>query len=111
MIVQFPTRKMEKACNSQKAMVAEWGAKMAKKLQQRLMELNAATTLQDISKLPPARCHELTGNLKGCLSVDLEHPYRLVFRPHHDPVPCKADGGLDWSQVTQVLIIGVMDTH
>ena len=111
MVIHFPTRKLEKSCNSQQAMAAEWGTKMAKKLQQRLMELRAATTLHDISKLPPARCHEMSNNLKGCLSVDLDHPYRLIFKPYHDPFPRKDDGGLNWPQVTEVLIVGVMDTH
>ncbi|WP_435051706.1 type II toxin-antitoxin system RelE/ParE family toxin [Desulfolithobacter dissulfuricans] len=84
---------------------------MARKLQQRLMELKAASTLDDISRLPPARCHELTGNRKGQLSVDLEHPYRLLFVPAHNPLPTKEDGGVDWASITEIEIIGIVDTH
>ncbi len=111
MEISFRTKKLQKACNSAKAMNAEWGDKMAKKLQQRLSELQAADTLHDVSRLPPARCHELSNNLAGYLSVDLVHPYRLLFLPNHDPVPTKDDGGLDWSAVTAVCITGVEDTH
>jgi proteic killer suppression protein len=43
--------------------------------------------------------------------VDLDHPYRLLFIPANDPLPEREDGGLDWSQVAEVEIIGVVDTH
>jgi len=92
-------------------MKRHWGASLTKKLQQRLMELKAAETLEDISRLPPARCHELKGDRKGQLSVDLTHPYRLVLRPDHDPAPGKSDGGLDWTKVTRVLVLEIVDTH
>jgi proteic killer suppression protein len=48
----------------------------------------------DISRLPPARCHELTGNRSGQLSVDLEYPYRLLFIPANEPIPIHPHGGL-----------------
>jgi len=58
-----------------------------------------------------AKNDELTGNRKGQLSVDLDHPYRLILKPDHDPVPQRKEGGLDWQSVTQIKIIGVVDTH
>jgi len=88
-----------------------YGPNRARKLMRRLMELSAATNLAQIPKTPPPRCHELTGNLKGKLSVDLEHPWRLLFVPVHNPVPTKKDGGLDWDQVTAVEITAIDDTH
>jgi proteic killer suppression protein len=59
----------------------------------------------------PHRCHELTNNLKGKLSVDLDHPYRLLFRPTNVPLPMRAQGGLDWSQITSIEIVEIKDTH
>ena len=111
MDVSFATRSMQKVCSSEKEMKRKWGAALTKKLQQRLLELKAADTLDDISRLPPARCHELTGNRKGELSVDVAHPYRLVFKPNHDPLPLKPGGGLDWALVTSVIVLEVVDTH
>ena len=111
MEVLFSTRKMQRECSAEHEMVRRWGKPLAKKLQQRLMELTAARTLADMSRLPPARCHELTLNRKGQLSVDLAHPYRLIFVPDHDPVPSRPDGGLDWAGVTRVVILEVVDTH
>ena len=81
-----------------------------KRLRQRLDELRAAETLDVVRKLP-GRCHELSGARSGELSLDLEHPYRLIFEPAHNPIPKKPDGGLDWSAVKAVRIIEVTDTH
>lgn len=61
--------------------------------------------------LPAARCHELKGDRKGSLAVDLHGGLRLVFQPDHDPSPTRADGGLDWDQVTAILITAITDYH
>lgn len=111
MEMSFANRSLQKACSSEKDMKRTWGAPMAKKLQQRLAELVAAVTLEDISCLPPARCHELTGNREGQLSVDLVQPYRLIFVPDHDPAPVRPDGGLDRTQVTKIVVLEVCDPH
>lgn len=84
---------------------------MARKLQQRLMELGAADNLADISHLPPPRLHELSGNRAGQFSVDLEHPYRLLFIPSENPIPKTDDGGMDRIQITMIEIIAIQDTH
>ena len=102
---------MRKTCSSEKAMMRECGQKTARKLKQRLAELDAAKTLDDMKRLPAARCHELTQNRKGQLAVDLAHPHRLVFAPDHDPVPRKPDGGLDWSGVTRIVVLEITDYH
>ena len=111
MVIYFKTKKMQKLCSKGAEAIKKLGPKGGLKLQQRIMELHAAKTLDDISRVPPARCHELTGNRKGQLSVDLDHPYRLIFIPANDPLPELEAGGLDWARVTEVEIIGVVDTH
>lgn len=111
MVIYFKTKKLQKICNKGAEAIKKLGHKCGVKLQQRMMELSAAESLEDISRFPPARCHELTGNRKGQLSVDLEHPYRLLFIPAHDPVPERQEGGLDWKGVTEIEIITIADTH
>jgi len=111
MVIYFNTKKLQKWCSKSAEAIKELGSKGGLKLQQRMMELQAAETLKDISRLPPARCHELTGNRKGQISVDLEHPYRLLFIPAHNPVPERLEGGLNWTAVTEVKIIEIADTH
>ncbi len=92
-------------------MTKKLGSKCAGKLKQRLMELAAADTLSVISHLPPSRCHELTGKEAGVFSVDLEHPLRLLFISADEPVPRHEDGGIDRTQVKEIEIIGIKDTH
>jgi plasmid maintenance system killer protein len=111
MEIRFASSKMAKLCNSQKEMRGRLGPQCAERLQQRLEELRAAATLEDMRLLPGPRCHELKQGRKGQLAVDLVHPRRLVFEPAHDPVPTKEDGGLDWSQVTEIVVLEVVDYH
>jgi len=108
--ITFSTRKLEKQCNDSKTMTRTWGTIQAKKLRRRLDDLSAASTLE-IMRTLPGRCHELKGDRAGQLSLDLEHPYRLVFEPTNDPIPQKQDGGLNWTAITAVRIIEVVDTH
>lgn len=111
MIIYFRTRKLQKMCSNKKEAERKLGAKMAGKLLQRMMELSAATNLKEIASLPPARCHELSGDRRGQLSVDLDHPYRVLFIPAHKHLPIKLDGGLDWLKVIEIEIIDISDTH
>ena len=50
------------------------------------------------------------GDRRGQISVDLDHPYRLLFEAD-DPVPTREDGGLDWNRVVAIVVLGVEDTH
>ena len=111
MVIYFKTKNLQKLCSKRSEAIKTLGAKRGSKLMQRMMELRAAESLADISKLPPARCHKLTGNRKGRFSVDLEHPYRLLFIPADNPIPEHKGGGLDWAAVTRVEIIELADTH
>lgn len=99
-----------------KELVKKHGPDRAKKIQIRMRELQAALNLGDFArhKTGRARCHELIyGGREYHLSMDLDHPYRLIFTPDYDPdeIPRKEDGGLDWSRVTAIKIMGVEDTH
>src|SRR5690606_31003608 len=85
--ILFKTLKFEKVCSNSTKVVKKYGDRNGKLI----------------------ICHELTGNRKGDMTVDLEHPYRLVFRPNPPP-PLKEDGGLDWTQVRAVIICDVEDT-
>ncbi len=111
MEILFRTKKFQKVCNDSRSLQRERGERQARLIRRRLDELHAADTLAVMGHLPPARCHELGMNRKGQFSVDLDHPYRLIFVPANDPTPRLPDGGIDLSQVTAVEIFGVEDTH
>jgi len=110
MDILFKAKRLRKQCTEERVMVKTWGKREGNLIRRRLDQLHAAETLEVMRHLP-GRCHELTADRAGQLSLDLVHPYRLIFEPADEPPPRKADGGLDWSGVTAVCILGVEDTH
>lgn len=52
---------------------------MAAKITQRINEINAALTVDELVQFGIGRCHPLAGNRNGQYAMDLVHPYRLVF--------------------------------
>ncbi len=111
MDVYFRKSKMQKRSQTIADAKCEWGEIRGKLVRRRLDELAAATNLEMMRSLPGAKCHELTGNLKGKLAVNLDQPYRLLFEPANDPIPCKDDGGLDWTKVTAITVLEILDYH
>ena len=110
MELSYKTRKLEKQLTDPKEMAKAFG-QLARKVNQRVKELADADTLAIMRTLPAARCHELTGNRKGELAVDISGNYRLIFEPNHSPIPQKEDGGLDWDEVTKIQINQITDYH
>ena len=110
MEIVFRTGKLRKQCTDSKGMVRTFGPKQARRLRQRLDDLRAADCLE-VMRVLPGRCHELKADRKLQLSIDLEHPHRLVFEPAHEELPRKEDGGLDWRLVTAIRILEITDTH
>ncbi len=111
MDITFRIRKLEKLCSSERALVREFGEACARKIARRLVVLEAAECLAHVSHLPPERRHELSGNREGEFAVDAQHPFRLVFRPSHNPPPRKDDGGVDLERVTAIEILEIEDYH
>lgn len=111
MEIVFRSPKLQKECSIERESKRQWGAPNAKKIRQRLADLQAAETLADVSTLPPARCHPLHGDRAGRFAVDVHQPHRLIFEPANDPVPMKEDGSIDLTKVTKVRILEVEDYH
>jgi len=106
----FRTDRLAKQCSDLRALKRLYGEQQARRIRQRLDDLRAAAALSNFRELP-GRCHELKGDRKGQLALNLVGGDRLVFEPAENPPPVKPDGGLDWSAVTSVLIIGIEDYH
>lgn len=109
MNVSFGSSKFAREVNDRKLLVRTYGDRRAKLIRRRLDDIRAAASLGDLRYLP-GRYHELHGDRKWQISVDLDGPYRLLFVAT-EPVPYRDDGGLDWNRVESVVILGVEDTH
>ncbi len=111
MIITFKQRKLQRVVNATRKLEAAYGSRMAKLIQRRLLVLAAADNLSQIPSGKPLRLHQLVDNRAGQFSVDLVHPYRLLFVPNHEPVPTLCDGGIDRAHITDITVIGILDTH
>jgi len=96
--------------NDDRALRARYGAPAQKQARRRLDDLLAASNLE-VMRMLPGRCHELKGDRKGQLAVEVGRAKRLIFEPAEDPPPAKNDGGLDWPQVVAIRILSIEDYH
>ena len=111
MEIHFANEKLRKRCSDPRQLEREYG-QQARKIMQRLRDLAVAPALSDISRFPPTRCHPHKGNPPGRFTVDIGHPYRILFRVAHDPIPRTSDGGIDIGSVTAIEVIDVhYDPH
>jgi proteic killer suppression protein len=110
MRISFKNKKLCKQLTQSKEL-HKLGPRRAGLVQRRLSEIEASDNLAVLKLLPGPRLHPLKGNRLGQLSVDLDHPYRLIFVPDHEPIPELEAGGMDWKAITAVKIIEITDTH
>jgi len=114
MQVQISNKKLKRAIEDDAERTKRFGAEMAKKIQLRMGALVAAESLAVFwpPNSGPERCHELKGSLAGTFSMDLKHPYRLLFWPVDAPNYVGAeDEKQRWQAIKAIEIISVEDTH
>ena len=110
MNLNFSDNKLEKYANNDRTGSKKLGEKRFKKYKQRLDQLKASKTLEDV-RFQPGRFHELTSNRKGQWACELDHPYRLIFEPQENPIPIDSDGKYIWVEIKGVEIIEIDDYH
>jgi plasmid maintenance system killer protein len=114
MEVSAGDNKLRTAIEDQAACKRQYGMDMSKKIALRIAALQAAESLADFwpPKSGPERCHELKGEREGTFSVDLKHPYRLLFK---STTPENASSFSDdrqrWRSITAIEILEIEDTH
>lgn len=110
MEISYNSKKLKKQLTDPKEMVKSFG-QLARKVNQRLKDLTDAGNLAIMRTIPAAKCHELSGDRKGELAVDVSGNYRMIFVPLHNPIPKKDDGGFNWEEVTKIQINEIEDYH
>jgi proteic killer suppression protein len=83
----------------------------AKKIKLRRVQLKAADNLKAISSLRVLRLHPYSGARLGEWSIDIQENWRIIFKPDHDPIPLKEDGGVNLELITAIKIVSVEDPH
>lgn len=79
MEIEYSNRSIEKVCTDASAAIKKHGQEMADRIHQRIDEIYAADTVEEMIQFKIGRCHPLHKNRKSQYAVDLVHPYRLVF--------------------------------
>jgi proteic killer suppression protein len=110
MKISYANSRIQKICTDERIARKELGNQGAKFLKKRLKQMQSAVSLQDL-RIQPGDWHELKADRKGELACSLSGRIRLIFVPANTSRPTKPAGGLDWSKVTAVMNIEIVDYH
>lgn len=91
-------------------MTRRLGSKGARRLKQRLADLEAVADASELLSLP-GRWHPLRADRRGQMSGDLDHPRRLIVEPADPDRVRRSEGSIDWKLVTGVVVVEIADTH
>ena len=83
MELTYKTKKLRNFCENSKfnkELVKGYGVDVAKKLPQRIKELKAFESLNDVPVFPPFRRHKLKGDKSELYAVNINMQYRLIFK-------------------------------
>ncbi|WP_454852759.1 type II toxin-antitoxin system RelE/ParE family toxin [Rhizobium binxianense] len=110
MQIDFASSKLRRKLASSTELQKAFGV-LSKRIKMRLDVLEQANNLGDVPTDPPCRCHQLDGEWKGSFAVDISGNWRLIFKPDHDPIPTRDDGGIDLAAVVAIWILDIVDYH
>ena len=79
MEIKYQTRSIEKVCTNATVAEKRNGLEMAEKIQMRIDQITAASSVEYLIQYHIGRCHPLHHNRKNQFGMDLVHPMRLVF--------------------------------
>lgn len=83
MELTYKNEKLRNICENSKynkELVKKYGIEVAKKLPQRIKELKAFPSVNDIPIKPPHRRHKLSGDRANQFAISITNQYRLIFR-------------------------------
>lgn len=86
MQVKYKTEKLRKVCTDASIAKRKYGEAMTEKIQQRIDELLAIDSVEEMIEFKIGRCHKLNGDRNGQYALDLVQPYRLVFIKIEDEI-------------------------
>ena len=110
MDISFNNKKLRKYANDDSQAIKKLGSRRAEIYKQRLDDLKDAETLEDVRHLP-GNFHELVGDRKGQWACNLDHPNRLIFEPHENPIPTNDSGQYLWIEIKGVEVQEIVDYH
>lgn len=98
MRVTYANKKIEKICTDSGTAIRKYGMNVAVKIKERVRQLEAAGSIEELVDNNIGRCHRLTGDRAGQYAMDLGHPMRLILVKEND-------------LIITVMIIEIVDYH
>ncbi len=89
MELTYKSEKLKDICENpkfNKELVKKYGSEVAKRLPQRIKELKAFNSLNDVPTSPPFRRHKLTGDREEQFAICINAQYRLIIRQNENNV-------------------------
>lgn len=77
--INYRSNSLERVCTDFSIAQRKYGERMARLINQRIDELQAADSIDMLIKYSIGKCHPLEGDRKGEYAINLVHPYRLIF--------------------------------
>lgn len=110
MEIEYSRNKLKKQLTKTSELKKAFGV-IAKRIANRLDDIEASPNLAVLIQIPAANCHQLTGDRKNEWAVTISGNYRLIFEIDHDEIPLLDDGGIDTKSVDKIRIIEIVDYH
>jgi toxin HigB-1 len=108
--VTFKNTKLGCIANDDKKLFSEFSTIRARVFKQRLDDMTAAISLEDL-KYAPGYYHELNGDRKGHFACDLDLPFKLIFIPDRKDLFDNGEIALgDWSDINGIEILEISDS-
>ncbi len=79
MEIEYKSKQIQKVCEDYNVARKKHGQRMAEKIDQRISEIRAADSVEQMIQFKIGGCHLLRQDRKGQYAVNLEQPYRLIF--------------------------------
>lgn len=80
MEIKYQTRSIEKVCTNATVAEKRYGLEMAEKIQMRIDQITAASSVEYLIQYHIGRCHPLHHNRKNQFAMDLVHPCDLFLK-------------------------------
>ncbi len=110
MQVEYSRNKLRKQLTNATQLKMAYGA-IAKRIANRLDDIEASPNLAVLIQIPAANCHQLAGDRKNEWAVSISGNYRMIFEIGYDPIPFLDDGGIDTKAIEKIRILEIVDYH
>lgn len=110
MKIDYGSNKIKKKLSNASEIKKAFGVN-AKRVSQRIADIEASANLAVLMTIPAANCHPLKGSRKDEWALDISGNHRIIFILGHNPIPKTEDNSIVTVLITDIVIIDTEDYH